>query len=103
MIFVFLHLGRDEIINVKDIIAIMDMEKTTISEITREFLKTGEEEGFIKTIDEEEMPKSFIIAYKNDMQIIYLSPLSVTTLFRRYKKLEKMEQMTKEGNGGANG
>lgn len=103
MIFVFLHLGRDEIINVKDIIAIMDMEKTTISEITREFLKTGEEEGFIKTIDEEEMPKSFIIAYKNDMQIIYLSPLSVTTLFRRYKKLEKMEKMTKEGNGGANG
>lgn len=96
-------MGGDEIVNIKDIVAIMDLEKTTTSAITREFLKTGEEEGFVKTIAEHEIPKSFIIAYKNDMQVIYLSPLSVTTLYRRYKKLEKMRQMTKEGNGGAIG
>ncbi len=101
VIDVFLHLGGDEIVHVKDIVAIMDIEKTTTSAITREFLKTGEEEGFIKTIVEEEIPKSFVVAYKNDMQVIYLSPLSVTTLFRRYKKLETLRMKAKVRNGGA--
>ena len=34
----FLHLGEDVVVRVKDIIAIMDMENTTISKITKEFL-----------------------------------------------------------------
>lgn len=92
---VFLHLGGEEIVHVRDIVAIMDIEKTTTSALTREFLKMGEEEGFIKTIVEEEIPKSFVVAYKNDMQVIYLSPLSVTTLYRRYKKLEAMRRQAK--------
>jgi len=83
----FLHIGGDEIVFLKDIVAILDMEKTTVSPITKEFLKVSEEEGFIKAINEDELPKSYIIAYKNDMQVIYLSPLSVSTLTRRYKKL----------------
>jgi hypothetical protein len=83
----FLHIGGDEIVFLKDIVAILDMEKTTVSPITKEFLKVSEEEGFIKAINEDELPKSYIIAYKNDMQVIYLSPLSVATLTRRYKKL----------------
>jgi len=29
VIFVFLHLGGDEIVHVRDIVAIMDIEKTT--------------------------------------------------------------------------
>ena len=40
VIYVFLHLGGDEIVHVKDIVVMMDMEKTTISAITREFLRT---------------------------------------------------------------
>lgn len=83
----FLHIGSEEIVYIKDIIAIMDIEKTTVSPITREFLKVCEEEGFIKAIDEEEIPKSFIIAYKGGIQIVYLSPLSAATLYRRYQKL----------------
>lgn len=86
-----LHLGGDEIVYLKDIVAILDFEKTTVSAITREFLKMSEEEGFIKTINEEEIPKSFIIAYKNDMQIIYLTSLATSTLYRRYKKLLSYE------------
>jgi hypothetical protein len=103
VIYVFLHLGGDEIVHVKDIVVMMDMEKTTISAITREFLRTGEEEGFIKTILEDEIPKSFVVAYKNCMQVIYLSPLSVSTLYRRYKKLETMRKKSKERNGGTLG
>lgn len=83
----FLHIGGEEIIFLKDIVAIMDFDRTTVSPITKEFLRVSEEEGFIKAIDEEELPKSFVVAYKNDMQVVYLSPLSTATLFRRYHKL----------------
>lgn len=92
VIDLYLHLGGDEIVNIKDIVAIMDIEKTTLSPLTREFLKMAEEEGFIKTIIDGEIPKSFIVAYKKGMQVIYLSPLSVTTLYRRYKKLEMLRR-----------
>ena len=34
----FLHLGGDTVINMKDIIAIMDLDVTSTSKITREFL-----------------------------------------------------------------
>ena len=44
----YLHLGQDVSVSSKDIIAILDLENTTISKITREFLKTAEEEGFAK-------------------------------------------------------
>lgn len=83
----YLHLGGDEIVFIKDIVAILDIEKTTISSITREFLKVAEEEGFIKAIMEEEIPKSFIIAYKNEMQVVYLSPLSTASLLKRAKNI----------------
>ena len=43
----FLHVGGDYIVFAKDIIAIMDIEKTTVSNDTRNFLKVSEEEGFI--------------------------------------------------------
>ena len=35
----FLHIGGDIVIPVKDVIAIMDIDTTTISKDTREFLK----------------------------------------------------------------
>ena len=35
----FLHLGMDVAVNEKDIVAIMDLETTSISKITREYLQ----------------------------------------------------------------
>ena len=43
----FLHIGGEYIIAENDIVAVMDMEKSTLSQDTRNFLKVAEEEGFI--------------------------------------------------------
>jgi hypothetical protein len=40
----FLHIGSDFVIPLKSVIAILDLEKTTISKDTRDFLKTTEED-----------------------------------------------------------
>jgi hypothetical protein len=84
----FLHIGGDVIVFEKDLIAIMDIEKTTISNTTRDFLKMAEEEGFIMTIGEE-MPKSFVVTEVDNRSIVYLSPLSPFTLNKRCKELKK--------------
>ena len=60
----FLHIGGDVVIPTSSIIAIFDMDTTTISKDSKEFIKIAEEEGFISTIMEE-LPKSFIITEIN--------------------------------------
>ncbi|MBP7176367.1 MAG: DUF370 domain-containing protein [Thermoclostridium sp.] len=95
----YLHIGGDYIVSIKDIIAIVDMEKSTISQDTRSFLKISEEEGFIITIVEDEMPKSFIITQEKHRSKIYLSPISTTTLYKRYELMENKKN-DKRLNGG---
>lgn len=78
----FLHIGGDVVLPLKDVIAILDIDTTTISRDTKEFLKIAEEEGFIESISED-LPKTFIITERNKKSKIYLSPISSVTLQKR--------------------
>ena len=78
----FLHIGGDVVIPVKNIIAILDIETTTVSKDTKEFLRIAEEEGFIESISED-LPKSFIITETDKKSKIFLSPISSVTLQKR--------------------
>ena len=83
----FLHLGGDVVVRLKDVIAIMDLETTTISKISKEFLGIAEEEGFIINISED-LPKSFIITEVKKKSKIYVSPISSVTLYKRAKYID---------------
>lgn len=85
MIFVILHIGEEKVVFIKDIIAVMDIEKTTTSSNTREFLKSCEEKGLVETVGTD-IPKSFIVTMHNGKQTVYLSPISSATLNKRIKK-----------------
>lgn len=78
----FIHLGENIEIPLKDIIAIFDIDSTNISSDTRQFLKTADEEGFIQRITKEK-PKSFVLAEVNKKSVVYLSPISSVTLSKR--------------------
>lgn len=78
----FLHIGGDVVIPVKNIIAILDIDTTTFSKDTKEFLKIAEEEGFVQSISYD-LPKSFIITEVDKKSKIYLSPISSVTLHKR--------------------
>ncbi|HHT92634.1 MAG TPA: DUF370 domain-containing protein [Clostridia bacterium] len=81
----FIHIGDNIIIPVDEIVGIFDLEGTTITGITRDFLKVAEEEGFVIATSSR-MPKSFVITVRNNQNLIYLSSLSVNTLKKRVKK-----------------
>ena len=78
----FLHLGNDHIVFNKDIIAVLDFETTTVSKITREFLKVSEEEGFIINVSDD-VPKSFIVTDSGGQSKIYITNIASSTLLKR--------------------
>jgi extracellular matrix regulatory protein B len=81
-IFVFLHLGENIVVPIKDVIGIFDMETAADSTDTIQFLRMAEEDGFVQRITSEK-PKSFIIAEVNKKSKIFLSPISSATLGKR--------------------
>jgi hypothetical protein len=78
----FLHIGGDVVLPLRIVIAIMDLETTSVSKDTKEFLRIAEEEGFIDSISED-LPKSYIITETDKKSKIYLSPISSITLQKR--------------------
>ncbi len=79
----FLHLGNNVIINTKSIIGIFDIETTSTSQITKDFLNNTNK---IKIINVSyDMPKTFILSIENKEIYIYISPISSLTLRKRFK------------------
>lgn len=81
-IVVFLHLGENVVVPVKDVIGIFDLQTSMYSTDTIQFLRMAEEDGFVERITKEK-PKSFVIAEVDKMSKIYLSPISSSTLTKR--------------------
>lgn len=83
----YLHLGSETVVNTKDIISIMDLESSSVSKFSKEFLKTAEEEGFVRNVSEE-IPKTFIICEEKGQSVIYLTNISTKALAGRIRKAE---------------
>ncbi len=80
----YLHLGSDTAINSKNIIGIFDLDNSTKTKYTRDLLKKYQQENKVINVSLE-LPKSFILAKKNNEEIIYISQISVYTLVKRLK------------------
>ena len=66
-----------------EIIGIFDLENTSVSKRTREFLKKAEKAGMVITVSYD-LPRSFVVAGKNREDIkIYISQISSSTLLKR--------------------
>ena len=84
----FLHLGGDVVIKEKDIIAIMDMDTSSVSKITKEYLKNAEKSYDVVNVSFEDLPKSYVVCRENGKRRVYISPISSLTLLKRDNKSE---------------
>lgn len=80
----YLHLGKDTSIEIKNIIGIFDMDTSTVSKHTRDFLRECEKENRIVNVSYE-LPKSYILYDFAGEYSVYLSPLNAATLLGRMK------------------
>ena len=78
----YLHLGQDTVVRDCDIIGIFDLDITTQSIRTRNYLNTAEKRGEVRYVTED-LPKSFVVAGQRSDQRVYISQLSTTTLLKR--------------------
>ena len=71
-------------VNTKDIIGVFDLDTTTVSKRTREFLSGAEKQGQVVNVSTE-LPKSFVVAVGKQNQTVYISQLAAPTLRGRAK------------------
>lgn len=81
-----LHLGNDYTVNTKNIVGIFDIENTSTSQITKDFLNESAKKKRVVNCTFE-MPKSFVVCIDKDLtETVYISQMSCATLLKRYKK-----------------
>ena len=78
----YLHIGGEVVVRTEDILAVCDLDNTSSSYLTRQFLSRAEKEGRVVNAADD-LPKSFVAVEEKGRCILYLSQLSPATLLRR--------------------
>lgn len=79
----YLYIGGDKALFKKDIVGVFDLDNSTVSKITRDFLSKAEKENKVEVVFGYDLPKSFILT-KNDEIII--SQIAPSTVKKRLSK-----------------
>ena len=80
----YLHLGQETVVRHSDIIGVFDMDNTTISPHTRDFLHQAEMRGDVTYVSMD-LPKSFTVCAPKDggKTQVYISQIAPSTLRKR--------------------
>ena len=80
----YINIGSDMSVRDRSIIGIFDLDNTTCSRHTRNFLAEAEKEGRVVTVAED-LPKSFLLTSEYGMDRVYLCQFNAATLEKRSK------------------
>ena len=79
----YLSIGNDRAVRDSSIIGIFDLDNTSTSPRTREFLNHAEQEGQVIPCDG--LPKAFVLTDEYGFHQLHLTALNATTLQKRLK------------------
>ncbi len=89
----YLHVGLDKIITDETVVGIFDLDTSTVSKPTREFLASAEKNGQVENVCND-LPKSFLVCAQPDgSQKVYISQLSSQTLLKRAENGEGLNNI----------
>ncbi len=85
----FLHLGENTVISTENLVGIFDMDNTTVSKTTRDYLAKMQRDKKIVDVSYD-LPKSFILCRNKETgeDVVYISPISTQTLLKRIQNSE---------------
>ncbi len=75
----YLHLGQSTVVTTDEIVGIFDIDTTTVSKKTRDFLSMAEKEKRVVYVSFD-LPKSFVVCKD---KAVYISQISASTLLKR--------------------
>ena len=79
----YLSIGNDMAVREQSIIGIFDMDNTSTSKRTRDFLTNAEKDGLVVPCDD--LPKAFVLTAEYGLNRVHLTSLSSYTLEKRLK------------------
>ena len=89
----YIHLGNDAVVPDKEIIGIFDIENTSVSKLTREYLSAASKRRSDVYVSYD-MPRSFVISERDGKERIYISPISSSTIIKRVQTAERSVKNT---------
>lgn len=89
----YLHLGQDKVVNMDEIIGIFDLDTSTVSKSTRDYLAKAEKDGCVTNVCTD-LPKSFIVCISRDGKThVYISQISSSTLLKRTEYVDSLSNI----------
>ena len=79
----YLPIGNDMSVRERSIVGIFDLDNTSTSKRTREFLEKSEKLGEVVPCDD--LPKSFVLTSESGFARVYLTALTAATREKRLK------------------
>ena len=88
----YLHVGNNRNVHIKDIVGIFDADSATVSAITKKYLSDADKKGSVDFASEE-IPKSFVLYRDRDGKYsICFSQLSTASLCGRVEQFGGFEK-----------
>jgi hypothetical protein len=81
----YISIGGDMAVRDRSIIGIFDLDGTSVSKKTMEYLRSAEEEGSLISVTDD-IPKSFLVTEEYGMERVYFTQLSAATLEKRAER-----------------
>ncbi len=79
----YINIGGNVSVRSREIIGVFDLDNSTYEKGTREFLSDAEKKGEVLPINEEELPRSFILTEQKGKKTVYLSQKSPSAIGKR--------------------
>ena len=74
----YIHIGNNKVVRDTEILGVFDLDSSTVSINTRNYLSNAQKEKRVITLGYE-LPKSFIILKNKE---VYLSPLNTSSIIK---------------------
>ena len=89
----YLHLGQDKVVSMDEIVGIFDLDTSTVSKATRDYLAKAEKDGCVTNVCTD-LPKSFIVCIGRDQKThVYSSQISSSTLLKRTEYVDSLSNI----------
>lgn len=89
----YLHLGQDKVVSMDEIVGIFDLDTSTVSKTTRDYLAKAEKDGCVTNVCTD-LPKSFIVCIGRDKKMhVYISQISSSTLLKRTEYVDSLSNI----------
>ena len=86
----YLQLGQDKAVPLREVVGIFDIEATTVYKTTRAFLARAEKDGEIVNVSSD-LPKTFVVCVSGGKTRVYISGISAQTMQKRAGQLSDQQ------------